>query len=78
MMLPCLIFDNIADTKLISALRTGKSAFYLMIIQSFLNFLNFLHLENFSSFFIEISKGNALVYQIINIEYLRGNIRGIS
>ena len=36
--LPCSIFDNIADAKLISTLRSGKSAFYLLIIQSFLNF----------------------------------------
>ena len=36
--LPCSVFDNIANAKLILTLRGGKSAFCLLIIQIFLNF----------------------------------------
>ena len=35
--LPCSVFD-IANVKLVSTLRTGKTAFYFVMIQSFLNF----------------------------------------
>ena len=47
--------NNIANANLISALKIGKSAVYLLIIQSFLDF-PLIPWEDFSLFLIEVLK----------------------
>ena len=86
--LTCSVFDNLADSKLISTLRSDKSAFYLLIIPGFLNFLvipwircikricgiggNFL-IYRFSIFLHWSIKGSPLIWKTNNNECLRDN-----
>ena len=91
--LPCSVFDNIADVKLISTLRSGKSALYRLIIQSFFNLPSIPRIRSaericgiggnfltwrFFSFLYWSLKGTALICQITNNECLRGNATKMS